>query len=111
VTVPIPSHAALAMGVSAAGTSDSFKLSGSVGTLASVVTAINGSGSFQCFLDVQDTAGNWWPVVSATAQTTVSTQTGAGQITTATPNATAVGRLRWTISAGTANVILAAVGQ
>lgn len=92
-------------GVSANGTSPSFSLpSGAVpaGTLLvnSTVTGVSGTGTptLQVFLDVSDVNGNWFTVVTLTAQTAVGVQTGSGAPLSATPYAIGTYRLRWTVT-------------
>lgn len=105
-------------GLSTSGTSATFSLptgaqAGGQVAASCAVTGVTGSTpSLQLFLDVSDVSGNWFPVVTLTAQTTAGVQTGVGNVASATANAISQFRLRWTLTGTNPvfNVMAAAFG-
>lgn len=100
-------------GVSANGTSDTFTVDGSADLyVASVVDKIKSGTTFQAFVDVLNSGGNWTQVASTTAQTTVGAQFTASNPKITEALATRQYRFRWTVSGGGfAHVALAAIGK
>lgn len=104
MTATLNPTAGLWVGLSTSGTSPTFELiSGNVPggqiNVASVVTSVAGtSPSLQVFLDVADVSGTWYQVLAVTAQTAAGVQSAVGNPLSATPIATGLYRLRWTIT-------------
>ncbi len=106
---------ALWLGLNAAGASDPFGLAGQgPAIVASVVTSVSGSPSLQVFLDVQDAGGNWQQVAALTAQTAAGVQSAvvsAATIAALGSGAARTARFRWTLSGGSASVLMTAAGR